>query len=105
MSSGKLDKSGVFSPVTIENSDIAMSLSPETVKVRKNGIEFKSFKHIPIWKEMTVALQPPGQRDGVEFNGVIVACNGNKHTGYYVSMLFTSLSPGAQEQLMSMAVA
>jgi hypothetical protein len=35
--------------------------------------------------------------------GVVVNCSGNKHLGYRVSMLFTSLSRQAQAQLNVMA--
>ena len=40
----------------------------------------------------------------VQFNGVVVACDGNRHTGYAVSMLFTSVSKQAQARLNSMTV-
>lgn len=47
---------------------------------------------------MTVTLALP--REGkVHCNGVVVNCSGNKHLGYRVSMLFTSLTKQAQAQL------
>ncbi len=51
---------------------------------------------------MTVALQSPG---GGKLNcsGVVIACSGNKHAGYHVSMVFTSLSKQAQTRLNTMA--
>ena len=33
----------------------------------------------------------------------VVACAGNKHAGYHVSMLFTSMTPQAEKQLGVMA--
>jgi len=34
---------------------------------------------------------------------VIVACAGNKHAGYHISMVFTSMSSETEKQLGSMA--
>ena len=52
---------------------------------------------------MTVTLQSP--LDGSKFssNGVIVACTGNKHAGFHVSMLFTNMSTQSRERLDAMA--
>jgi hypothetical protein len=51
---------------------------------------------------MTVALLA---RDGrrLSCHGVIVACAGNKHTGYHISLVFTGLSSETQKQLGTMA--
>lgn len=51
---------------------------------------------------MTVTLA--SAREGkVHCTGVVVNCSGNKHMGYRVSMLFTSLTKQAQAQLQNMA--
>jgi hypothetical protein len=51
---------------------------------------------------MTVALSSP--RGGqLHCTGVVVNCSGNKHLGYRVSMLFTSLTKQAQAQLAVLA--
>jgi hypothetical protein len=51
---------------------------------------------------MTVTLALP--REGkVHCTGVVVNCSGNKHLGYRVSMLFTSLTKQAQAQLNVLA--
>jgi hypothetical protein len=52
---------------------------------------------------MTVALQPPGGGGRLHCHGVVIACSGNKHAGYHVSMVFTSLSKQVQTRLNSMA--
>jgi len=52
---------------------------------------------------MTVALEAPGDTKKVHCNGVIVACNGSRETGYNVSMLFTDLSKSAEARLSSLA--
>lgn len=36
-------------------------------------------------------------RGRLNCNGVVISCTGNKHAGYHVSMVFTSLSRGAQD--------
>ena len=103
MSTSKLDTSGVFQPVTVLGDQTAFSLPPAAVRIRKNGIEFRSPTPIPLWTEMTVALQSPGDTKKLHCTGIVVACNGNRHTGYAVSMLFLNLSRQSQERLSLMA--
>jgi hypothetical protein len=105
MSSSKLDTSGVFEPVTVHAHQAQLTLSAETVRIRKNGIEFRTAKPIPTWNEMTVEMQSPEAAKKVRFTGVVVACDGNRHTGYQVSMVFTSLSRQSQERLQTLASA
>ena len=90
-------------PVTVEARQAKLELSADTVSIHKSGIEFRSPQPFHEWSEMTVSLRSP--LDGTKFssNGVIVACTGNKHTGYHVSMLFTNMSPQARERLDIMA--
>jgi hypothetical protein len=54
---------------------------------------------------MTVALSVAASDGSKHFQcgGVVVACAGNKHAGYRISMVFTHLSPQAQTRLDSMA--
>jgi hypothetical protein len=99
MSSGKLDRSGVFDSLTVKSTGTQLTLPRKAVQVRRNGIEFRSAKPIPIWKEMTVELQSPAAPGKVNFTGVVVACDGNRHAGYMVSMVFTSLSRQSQVRL------
>lgn len=81
-----------------------IDLTASEVHIRKNGMEFRSLHAIPVWTEMTVALETPWESHKVEFNGVVVACNGNRHTGYTAAMLFTGLSRQAQAQLAALAL-
>jgi len=103
MSTSKLDTSGIFHPVTVQGDQTTLSLPPAAVKIRKSGIEFRSPTPIPLWREMTVALQSPGDAKKLHCTGIVVACNGNRHTGYAVSMLFMNLSRQSQERLSLMA--
>jgi hypothetical protein len=52
---------------------------------------------------MTVALQSAHDESPIQCSGVVIACSGNKHAGYHVSLLFTGLSKQAQSRLNSMA--
>ena len=104
MSARKIDPSGLPQPFAVQGQTTRLDLPQTAVRVRKNGIEFRSTTPIPVWTEMTVAMQSPQSAKKISFMGVIVACNGNRHTGYLVSMLFTNVSKQAQAQLNSMLV-
>ncbi len=54
------------------------------------------------WAEMTLTLQSPSGGGKVHCNGVVIACTGNKHTGYHVSMVLTGLSKQAEARLTAM---
>ena len=99
MSARKIGSSEIFQRVTVQAPATKLDLAASSVRVRKNGIEFRSHDAIPIWAEMTVAMQMPQVTGKVQFNGVVVACDGNRHTGYAVSMLFTNVSKQAQARL------
>jgi len=103
MSSSKLDTSGIFNPVTVQGDQTQLTLPPDAVRFRRNGIEFRSPTPISVWTEMTVVLQSPGDAKKVNCTGVVVACDGNRHTGYAVSMLFMNLSRQSQERLNLLA--
>jgi len=91
-------KSDLFQPITLQSSATLLSLCPTSFRIRKNGIEFTSEKEVGMWTEMTVDLQLPGTKS-FSCGGVVVACTGNRHLGYNVSLVFTSLSKQAQERL------
>jgi hypothetical protein len=104
MSAKKLGGSASFgTPVSVSARNTKLELSTETVSVHKNGIEFRSPTALTEWSEMTVALQSPLDGSRVSCNGVVVACVGNKHTGYHISMIFTGMTRQAQERLNILA--
>jgi hypothetical protein len=103
MATSRLDYSGSFQPFRIEADSFHFTLPPNAVRVRPNGIEFHSPKPFPVWHEMTVALQAPGAERKLRCSGVVVACDGNRHSGYAVSLLFLSLSRQSSEQLAALA--
>jgi PilZ domain len=105
MSASKIDTSAVFQPLTVESDRTTISLAQDAVRIRRNGIEFRSPAPIPVWAEMTVTLESVGEGKRVHCTGVVVACEGNRHTGYAVSMLFLNLSRQSQERLNSLAFA
>jgi hypothetical protein len=89
--------------VSVAGREAALELSAEKVSVHKSGIEFRSPAPFNEWSEMTVTLQSPLDGSQLSCHGVVVACAGNKHCGYHVSMLFTSMTPQAAKQLGAMA--
>ncbi len=102
MCARKAQASDPFQDVTVEARQTRLSLSPDSVVIHRNGIEFRSATPFSEWAEMTLTMQSPG--DGrVHCTGVVIACTGNRHTGYHVSMIFTSLSKQAQARLTTMA--
>jgi len=78
-----------------------LNLPTAAVHVRKNGIEFRNNEPIPAWTEMTVTLQGPNPAKKVNFTGVVVACSGDHHEGYLISMLFTHVSRLSQARLLA----
>ena len=103
MSARKFEAAVSFQPVTVEARETRLSLSPEDVRIRRNGVEFRSATPISAWTEMTVTLQSTKDAGRVNCTGVVVACNGNRHGGYTVSMVFTSLSKQSQARLNLLA--
>jgi hypothetical protein len=105
MSASKLDTSGIFESESSDSPSLRtqLLLGAASVRIRKNGIEFRSDAPISPWTEMTVGLQSP--RDGRRLNctGVVVACEGSRHTGYVVSLLFMNLSRQSLERLNQIA--
>jgi hypothetical protein len=89
--------------VTVEGRQSRLELSTDAVSVHKNGIEFRSPTPFSEWAEMTVALSSPRDGGKLQCSGVVIACSGNKHTGYRISMVFTHLSESAQTRLNSLA--
>ena len=103
MSARKLDSTSVFQPVTVQSRETRLSLTPSDVRIRRNGVEFRSATPITAWTEMTVTLQSNRDAGRVHCTGVVVACNGSRHNGYVVSMVFTSLSKQSQARLNLLA--
>jgi len=90
--------------VTFEAREASLTLAPEAVSLHRGGIEFRSEKPFPRWVEMTVSIQSPHDGARVNCTGVVVDCSGNKHAGYHVSMVFTSLSKVAESRLNTIMV-
>lgn len=101
MSARKINHQTTEPQLTVSSRQAALTLSRENVTLHKGGIEFQSLKAFPNWVEMTVTLQA---QDGATVNctGVVVDCLGNKHSGYHVSMVFTSMSKQSEARLNTM---
>src|SRR5258706_6347911 len=103
MSARKAETTGSLQHVTVEARQTRLSLTPDSVIIHKNGIEFRSVSPFAAWTEMTLTLQSRRDDGKVNCTGVVISCTGNKHTGYHVSMVFTNLSKQAQARLSLMA--
>jgi hypothetical protein len=103
MSARKIETTSFPQHVTLEARQARLVLSPNSVIIHKNGIEFRSATTFAPWTEMTLTLQSPRDNGKVHCTGVVISCTGNKHAGYHVSMVFTGLSKQAQTRLSTMA--
>jgi hypothetical protein len=104
MSARKAEVPGSLQNVTVEARQTRLSLTSDSVILHKSGIEFRSATPFSPWAEMTLTLQSPRDPAKVHCNGVVIACTGNKHTGYHVSMVFTGLSRQAEARLSALAL-
>jgi len=86
----------------LEARQTQLALPPDSVKIRKNGIEFRSATALPLWAEMTLKMDCPSE-GRVHCTGVVVSCTGNRHSGYHISMLFTGISKQSQARLDELA--
>jgi PilZ domain-containing protein len=98
LSSGSLQQN-----VTVDARQAHLSLSPSSVIIHRNGIEFRSPTAFSPWTEMTLSIQSPRDNGKVNCSGVVISCTGNKHSGYRISMVFTGMSKQAQARLSSLA--
>lgn len=89
-------------PITVEARQTRLELSPDEVVIHKSGVEFRSPAPFNLWTEMTIGLQSPRDESPIQCSGVVIACSGNKHIGFHVSLLFTDVSKQAQSRLNSM---
>jgi len=103
MSARKAESNGSLQPVTVQARQSRLSLSHDSVIFHKNGIEFRSPNPFSPWAEMTVTMQSSAGAGKIHCAGVVIACTGNRHMGYHVSMVFTGLSRQAQARLSTMA--
>jgi hypothetical protein len=102
--SGSGSGANALAQVTVQARSANLTLSPQSVIFHKGGIEFRSPTQFAPWTEMTLALQSPQDGGRLQCNGVVIACTGNKHAGYHVSMVFTSMSKQAEARLSTLAV-
>jgi hypothetical protein len=89
--------------VTVQARQTRLELAQESVAIHKGGIEFQSESPFPKWVEMTVTLQSPVDGGRINCSGVVVDCQGSKHSGYHVAMVFTSLTKQAEFRLSQIA--
>lgn len=103
MSAGRADRSHTAREAAPASST-TLSLPARAVTIRKNGIEFTSDRSLAPWTEVTLAIESSIEKRKVTCRGVVVACDGNRHAGYQVSLLFLGLTPQVQRRLESLAL-
>ena len=103
MSASKLNTPEPAGPLLVQFMGQRLTLPTGSVRVHKNGIEFRSPEAFSAWTEMTVELEAPEDERRIHANGIVVACNGNRHEGFTVSMVFTNLTPQSQARLQTLA--
>lgn len=100
MSAGRIDRRST-SPVA---ESTTLNLPAAAVTIRKSGIEFVSARALAPWTEVTLAIESPIEKKRVTCRGVVVACEGNRHAGYQISLLFVGMTPQAQHRLQSLSL-
>lgn len=105
MSAGRIDRRSSSSSTAETAQPVStLSLPAGAVTIRKNGIEFLTAKPLSPWTEVNLSIESPSEKKRVNCRGVVVACDGNRHSGYQVSLLFVGLTPQVQQRLESMAL-
>ena len=102
MSARKITNQNTEQQLTVNSRQASLTLAPESVTLHKGGIEFQSQTAFPNWVEMTITLKSPQDGTTINCTGVVVDCLGNKHSGYHVSMVFTSMTKQAEARLNTM---
>lgn len=90
--------SSIRSNATIPVREAQLTLTADNVVIRRGGIEFRSPNSFAPWTEMTIAIRA-FDNQVVNCSGVIIGCTGSRHQGFHVSMVFTSITEKAQQQL------
>lgn len=85
--------------ITAKASSNDLAVPATSIRVRKNGMEFRSDHPIQTWTEMTLDFFSPFHTRRLHCQGVVVACTGNRHEGFVVSLLFTNISETAWQVL------
>ena len=81
--------------MVVETGPDRLHVPGDNVRLRRNGVEFRSPRPFELWTEMTVSLDTPGCDNPAEGTAVVVACEGNRHQGFAVSVLFLDLEAGS----------
>lgn len=103
MSARKLDQSDALRTAPDTAPCAGATLTGEVLRVHKNGVQFRTPDPLPVWREMSVDLQPANGGRKMRCTGVVVACQGDRPGGYLVSMVLLNLSKQSQAQLSLLA--
>ena len=104
MSARKDQATSSFHEVTVEARQTRLSLSPESVIIHKNGIDFPQRRTLlRVGRDDADPAVSRGTAAGCTARESSSACTGSLDTGYHVSMVFTGLSKQAQARLDTLA--
>jgi hypothetical protein len=103
MSAGRVDRRNPTREAAAASAT-TLSLPARAITIRKNGIEFLSAQPLATWTEVTLAIESSIEKRKVTCRGVVVACEGNRHSGYHISLLFLGVTPQVQQRLESLAL-
>ena len=103
MSATQVTDSAVISKLGLKSGETEFFLAADALRIREHGIEFRSAKRLAAWTEMNVTLVSPVDGRKVCATGVVVDCQGSRHTDYSVSLVFTEVSQQAQKYLTAFA--
>lgn len=104
MSAGRIERKTPSRQAAPASAGTTLNLPTQAVTIRKNGIEFASAKPLAPWTEVTLDIESSTEKRKVTCRGVVVACDGNRHSGYRVALLFLGLTPQTQQRLESLAL-
>jgi hypothetical protein len=74
--------------VVVESRGSRCNIAGDHVRLHKNGVEFWSPSSFELWTEMTFVMRPQGAQPPRLGSGVVVSCEGDRHKGFTVSVLF-----------------
>ena len=105
MSARKYETRGILKPFVVHSRQTWLTLDLGDVCIYKNGVEFRSPAPFQAWTEMNVQLESSHGSGTINCCGVVISCEGNRHEGYVVSMVFSSISKQSQARLNQLALA
>ncbi|MGA1236989.1 MAG: hypothetical protein ACO34E_09000 [Limisphaerales bacterium] len=74
--------------VVVESRGYRCNIAGDHVRLHKNGVEFWSPSSFELWTEMTFVMRSKNSHSPRLGSGVVVSCEGDRHKGFTISVLF-----------------